>query len=341
MSRVRHGLIVLALLTGCGGGGGAGSPAAVSPGFVAGSIQEALDNGVAGGIDAVWVYVDTGNGSSVIHTAGIQDRTTLAPARPDSQFKIASVSKMFIAVAAVKAIDDGLLRLDDTLAFWLPDVAGRIANADSITVRQLLRHRSGVPDFDSLPGFSWTRAHTDTDALLELVLDQPADFAPDARYEYSNSNYLLAGRVLDSALGYSHHDFVRNEILSPLGMVNTYSLLSETDPALLARGYWDGVDRTAQDYVAPGGSMISTVEETGVFVRALATDGLLNAAERSLYVGMFDFGHSGWLPGYQSQAYYHADIDTVVVQFVNNTGSGSEALAGEVYSSLLQYLRRQ
>ncbi|NND60440.1 MAG: beta-lactamase family protein [Gammaproteobacteria bacterium] len=329
------------LLAACGGGGsGTGEPVSPPPAaFVATSVQDALDYGMAGGLDALWIYIDRDDGEPSTYAAGTENRTTLAPAQPGSRFKIASVSKMFIAVAAVKAIEDGLLRLDDTVVFWLPDLEGRLANANTITLRQLLRHRSGVPDFDSAPGFSWTRAHTDTDVLLEMVLDRPADFAPNNRYEYSNTNYLLVGRILDTALGYSHHDFIQNEILTPLGMVNTYSLLGEADIESLARGYWDDVDRTAQDYVVPGGSMVSTARETGVFLRALATGNLLSANERSLFLSMFSFGHSGWLPGYQSLAYYHADIDTVVIQFVNNTGGGSEQRAQQTYDALLHHLR--
>lgn len=332
----------MALLgAGCGGGGGGQAVTSGASTFAVTSVDDALDQAVDGGLDAVWVYVDKADGSPAVHTAGIENRSTLAPARPTTLFKIASISKLFIGVAAVKAVDDGLLRLDDTLAQWLPELADRIENADTISVRLLLRHRSGIPDFDSVPGFSWTRSYTDIDAVLALVLDREADFAPNDRYSYSNTNYLLVGRILDTALGYSHHDFVRNEILSPLGMVNTYSLLNETDASLLARGYWDGVDRTAQNYVVPGGSMISTVRETGVFLRALATGDLLSPSERGVYRGLFEFGHSGWLPGYQSLAYYHADIDTVVVQFVNNTGVSSEQRSQQVYDSVLRHLRSQ
>ncbi len=249
---------------------------------------------------------------------------------------------MFIAVSGTKMATAGTLQLDDTLAQWLPDLATRIENADSITVRHLLLHRSGVPDFDSVPGFSWNDAHTDIDALLELVLDRPADFAPGARYEYSNTNYLLLGRLFDTALGYHHHLFVQDEILAPLGMMNTYSLLGDADITQLAHGYWNGVDRIDQDYVVPGGSMVSTAEEVGIFLRALATGSLLTPDERQTYESLFTgFGHSGWLPGYQSNAQYFSDMDTVLVQFVNETGGSTETVAQEVYDSLADYLRRR
>jgi len=70
-----------------------------------------------------------------------------------------------------------------------------------LTVAQ---HRSGITNFVDQPGFDWFIPHTDINESLELVLDKPADIKPDARYRYSNTNYLLIGRILDKALGYSH-----------------------------------------------------------------------------------------------------------------------------------------
>lgn len=338
---VRSVILMIAVLcvTSCGGGGGGGAAAPVPP-LIASSIQDALAYGVNRGLDGVWVYVDDANGSPTIVSAGVQNRSLSEPARPETLFKIASISKMFIAVSATKLVSDGTLRLDDTLVFWLPSIADRIDNAGVITIRNLLQHRSGVPDFDSQPGFSWEDPHVDNDVLLDYVLDKPADFSPDSQYQYSNTNYLLLGRIMDVALNYSHHDYVQNEILSPLGMVNTYSLLADTSPTLLAKGYWNDVDRTMQDYVAPGGSMISTAKETGIFLRALATGTLLSDNEQQIYASVFTgYGHSGWLPGYQSIARYHPATNTVVVQFVNTTGGGSEDVSAQVYDRVLTYLQ--
>jgi CubicO group peptidase (beta-lactamase class C family) len=325
----------------CGGGSGGGATAPPRTGFVATSVESALEYAVDRGVDGIWVYVDDGVTAPEFKAAGVQNRDSLEPARLTALFKIASISKVFIATSSVKLVSGGLLRLDDTLSTWLPTVAMRIDNGDAITVRHLLQHRSGVPDFDSQPGFSWREPHSDLEALLALVYDKPADFAPDAMAEYSNTNYLLLGMILDAALGYSHHEFVQSEILTPLGMVDTYSLLADVDTSLLARGYWDATDRTEQDYAVPGGSMVSTAPDVGAFFRALATGDLLTGDERSLFLDLFGgYGHSGWLPGYQSIARYDAAMDTVLVQFVNTTGGQSEDVARTVYNSLIAYLRK-
>ena len=342
-TRLTVALVAAGLLAACGGGTGSGGTGGTPPpvtAFVPTSVDDALDHAVSAGVDGIWVYLDSG-GSTTLKAAGLEDRGAQAPARPATLFKIASISKMFVAVSSVRLVQAGTLRLDDSLAFWLPTLAGRIANADAVTLRHLLQHRSGIPDFDSEPGFSWRQSHTDLDALLGLVLDKPADFSPGARYAYSNTNYLLLGRVLDAALGYSHRDYVQNEILTPLAMNDTWATMNATNQALLARGYWDGIDRTTQDYTVPGGSMVSSARDVGVFIRALATGTLLDSDAQQIYASLFDgYGHSGWLPGYQSMARYHPGSDAVLVQFVNSTGGRSEQIAQETYDGLVVWLSR-
>jgi CubicO group peptidase (beta-lactamase class C family) len=202
-----------------------------------------------------------------------------------------------------------------------------------------MQHRSGIADFDSQPGFSWQNAHINIDTTLAFALDKPADFAPDSKYEYSNTNYLLLAKVLDKALGYSHQTFITENILTPLAMHDTYLEYSDIEPFRLAKGYWGGIERSAQDYVIPGGSMISTVKDIAIFIRALNTGSLLSEEERSVYASVYWFNHSGWLPGYQSVANYQSNIDAVVIQFINTTGGSSENTASTTYEKILRLLR--
>ena len=120
-------------------------------------------------------------------------------------------------------------------------------------------------------------------------MDKPADFAPDSKYEYSNTNYLLLAKVLDKALGYSHQTFITENILTPLAMHDTYLKLSDIEPSSLAKGYWGGIERSTQDYVIPGGSMISTVKDIAIFIRALNTGSLLSVEERNVYTSVYWF----------------------------------------------------
>lgn len=332
-------LFILAMLvTGCGGGSDTSSSTSVPvvpP--AAQSVQSILDSASSGSIDGIFVYVDKNGSEPMSFASGVQNKTIATPATHTSLFKIASISKLFIAVAATKLASQNSLQMDDSLAMWLPALAGQIQNSESITIRQMLEHRSGIPDFDSQTGFSWQNPHQDIDETLEFALNLPADFSPDARYEYSNTNYLLISKVLDTVLGFSHRVFIQSEILTPLGMTDTYSLFEEVDTNQMIHGYWDGTDRLMQDYAIPGGSMISTVKDVAIFIRALNTGDLLSSDERQLYP--YFFNHSGWVPGYQSIAQYHQNIDTVVIQFVNTTGSGSEDQALTTFESIISFLR--
>jgi CubicO group peptidase (beta-lactamase class C family) len=329
------------LLVACGGGGGGSATVETPlPAFQASSVQDALDHGIDLGVDGLFLHISRADGSSVTAAAGVQDINNATPADPAALFKIASVSKLFIATAATQLSHQGVVGLDDTLATCLPDIASRIENSQSITLRNMLKHRSGIPDFDSHKGFTWESSHTDIDQVLEHALDLPADFAPDARYEYSNTNYLLIAKILDKALGYSHRVHIQNFILDPLGMTDTYHQLTEIDISRLARGYWDSKDKTPQDYTIPGGSMISTSSDVAVFLGALAGGGLLSEEEQATYASLYWTSHSGWLPGYQSIANYEANRDAVVVLFLNNTGGNSESIISTTYDSVLSVLSR-
>lgn len=334
----------ITLLLACGGGGGGGSTSTATPApepdFQATTLQEALDHGIGQGVDGFILHINYADGSTESFAAGIQDRGNSTPMDPAALFKIASVSKLFIASAATQLHHQGILSLDDTLATWLPAIASRVQNAQSISLRHMLQHRSGIPDFDSQSGFSWQNSHSDIDQVLAYALDVPADFAPNARYEYSNTNYLLAAKILDEALGYSHRQHIQDFILDPLGMLDTYQEFEDANSELLVRGYWDGADKTLLQYAVPGGSMISTASDVAVFLRALATGGLLSGEEQSTYANVYFYDHSGWLPGYQSIANYEQSIDAAVVLFLNNTGGNSEAVLVDTYQDIIGVLRQ-
>ena len=123
-------------------------------------------------------------------------------------------------------------------------------------------------------------------------------------------------------------------------MNDTYLELSDIDPSLLAKGYWGNVERSMQDYAIPGGSMISTVKDISIFIRALNTGNLPSPSEKNVYASVYWFNHSGWLPGYQSAANYYSDIDAVVIQFVNTTGGNSESIASTSNEQILNVLSK-
>lgn len=304
------------------------------------TIQEQVDNALSYKLDGIIVYVDQLGKPPAFYTAGWKDREDKIPADPQALFKIGSISKLYIAAATAKIINGKSLSLDDTLAKLLPELVGRIENAGKITLRMLLQHRSGIPDWIEDPKFPWDKPLTDVNEVLNLVLDDPSEFEPDSRYDYSNTNYLLIGKILDKTLGYGHQQYIKNEILTPLKLTHTFGLLSEVEAKEVTSGYDSHYDKDVKmlDFVSPGGSMVATAKDVGIFLRALNDGSLLNKEEQAVYSSIYEYGHTGLLPGYQSIARYHKDIDAVVIQFVNTSGGDMWTISEIVYNRIIKIM---
>lgn len=296
------------------------------------TVQEQVDNATDYGLDGIIVYVDQPGKAPAFYASGWKNKLTQEPANPHALFRIGSISKLYIATATAKLVNNGSLSLDGTLAEYLPEFVGRIEYTDQITLRMMVQHRSGIPNFTDDEEWDWFISQTDEDKILEMVLNKPADFAPDTNYSYSNTNYLLIGRILDKVLGYSHHQYINEEILMPLGLTNTYSLLNEVEYDDVVSGYWYDYedDLRVLDHIVPGGSMIATAEDVGIFLRALNDGSLLNDNEQAIYSSIYVYEHTGWVPGYYSIARYHKDIDTVIIQFVSTTGGDTSGVSNVI-----------
>jgi len=306
------------------------------------TVQEQVEDVIKYGLNGIIVYTDQAGREQAFYSAGWYNRENKVPADAHALFKIASISKLYIAAATTMLISDSKLALEDTLTGYFPGLAGRIEYANQITLRMLLQHRSGIPDWIDDPDFPWTTSLKDVDEYLELVLDEPADFKPGSRYDYSNTNYLLLGKILDKTLGYGHQQYIQGKILAPLGLTQTYGSLVDVDTALLSSGYhtdFEG-DLKLLDNVSPGGSMIATAEDVGIFLRALIDGTLFNDAEQDIYSSVYIYEHTGEWPGYSSIARYHEDIDTVVILFVNTSGGNTWPIMNFAYRRIVKILRK-
>ncbi|MBB1440527.1 beta-lactamase family protein [Shewanella sp. SG41-4] len=284
------------------------------------TVQEQVNEAIDHGFDGIVVYVDETGKPPALYTAGWKDRKNKIPADPHALFKIGSISKLYVAVAITKLVNDKRLSLDKTLADYFPELVGRIENADQITLRLMVQHRSGIPNLTDSPGF-WDDPLNSKDAL-ELALDLPGSFEPGEDYEYSNTNYLLLSELIDRMVGYSHHQYIKEEILIPLELSNTFGSLREVDIDDVMSGYYVGFesDIKTNDYGLDGyGSMVATAQDVGIFLRALNNGSVFDEGEQEIYSSIYVYEHGGLLPGYQSLAEYHEDIDTVVIQFINTT----------------------
>ncbi|PRO68985.1 serine hydrolase domain-containing protein [Alteromonas gracilis] len=277
------------------------------------TVQEQVDEAISHGFDGMIVYVDQAGKPPAFYTAGWKNRDSKIPAEPDSLFKIASISKLYTAVAITKMAKEQLLSLDDSLIRYLPELEGRIENSENITLKMMVQHKSGIPNFTDNAAY-WENEPENGKRALDFALDLPASFEPGEGYEYSNTNYLLLRTIMNKVLGYSHHEYIKQNILLPLQLNNTYFSLSEVNMDDVMSGYYVGFeeDVKARDY-----GMLATAEDVGKFLRALNNGSIFNAGEAKIYPYVFE--HGGLVIGYQSLAEYDRDLDAVVVQFINTT----------------------
>lgn len=301
-------------------------------------VQTQLDEGVSHGFDGMIVYIDKAGAPPAFYASGFHNRALKTPADPHDFFKIASIGKLYHALAITKLVSEKRLTLDQTLAFHFPELVGRIEYAERITIRMMVQHRSGIPNLSDTPNFYMNPPKSFEEALGK-ILDTPADFEPGSSYAYSNTNYLLLSELIKRVTGGDKFDYFRKTILNPLGLKNTFISIDQINMDQLMGGYYVGVEKDIK--TTNYGSMIATAEDVGIFLRALNEGVVFGPGEKEIYDSIYVYEHTGLLPGYMSIARYHEEIDAVVVQFVNTTDfSGYEWSISEiVYSRILKILK--
>lgn len=217
----------------------------------------------------------------------------------NTPFRVGSITKMFVATAVLRLVEFDQLSLDDKLADHLPKVAGKIPQADQISLRHLLGHLSGIVDppneskryqLEIVDDPDRMDAKSIDQLLVDYVYGQPLHFAPGSNYSYSNTNYWLLGQILESVTGKSVQQVLDDLIFTPLGLTHTY--LEQRDDPNVARGYTDLYgdgrlldvtrwDRADTDGKADGG-IISTATDLLTFMRALMEGQLISPASLSL-----------------------------------------------------------
>ncbi len=252
-------------------------------------------------IGTTGVLAETVDGTTVTRArAGTARTDTAAPVDWNSHFRIGSTTKTFVATVVLQLAGEGRLSLTDPVEKWLPGlVQGRGNNGVGITVRHLLQHTSGLYDytedeafFSSLmtpQAFAQHRFDTYTpQQLVAVALNHAPNFAPGARWEYSNTNFIVAGLIIEAATGEPWATQVRKRIITPLGLTGTTEPGTDpTMPAPAPNGYQlfgtDGVytDTTQHNMTWGGaaGSLISTPHDINTFLRALMTGKLLDSTQ--------------------------------------------------------------
>lgn len=269
---------------------------------------------------------------------GVRNLDTMAPARPLDRVSVGSVTKSMVGVSVLKLVDEGVVGLDDPVNGVLESFRSTLHPPGPITVRQLLSHTSGMPDFvDSEyakgPMKQVVNTRLGMQQALELAAALPWEGKNVDRYSYSNSNYMALGQLIEKLRGRPVGEVLKRDIFDPLGLDHTS--LAEPDrsaPDNLHAYVIDGSERLdvtqSELFVgSPAAGLISTTQDVNTFFRALLRGQLLSAAslaemkaKRSFYgygLGLWQFrdgctgnnryGHLGNIYGYLTTSITSAD----------------------------------
>lgn len=313
-------------------------------------------NRVPGANVGIWM---PGRGRFV-RSFGVANRHTGRPMDIDDRVRIASVTKTFTGMATLRLVDQGRLSLADRLSQFVKG----IPNGRQITIRELLGMTAGIYNFTEDPRFGrrftrHPRLPFPLGRVIRIIRQHGPDFAPGEEASYSDSNYVLLGRVIKKATGHAPASVIRHQVIDPLHLDDTIFPTGGAIPRPRSRGYFAGNSGTGplRDYTrlnprvpSTAGAMISTLGDLKIWAKALGTGRLLSRSThekqlqfRSLHnsnpsvktaygLGIFklqDFlGHNGAIFGYNTSVFYLPRAKaTIVVEVNKSTNASAESLS--------------
>lgn len=326
------------------------------------SLDRALTQLAADGYFSGALLLAEGDRLLLRKAYGYADFANEKPLTPDNVFELASVSKQFTAAAIAKLAGDGKLDLDRPVMSYLPELAAY----PTLTTRQLVHHTGGLPDYMSAAGeIEELPDFVTNQFVLDYLRDQKpaADFTPGARYDYSNTGYLVLASLVERVSGRTFTDYLESELFAPLGMTNStvYRRRYEADRSVanFAPGYvWTGeayaIPDSLEGYefvslldgIQGDGMVNSTLDDLHRWQRALLTgaapldttllfaSGRNNAGEAVAYgFGQqvrqhpkygYTVSHSGGWPGVATFTYLFPETGRSLILLRNDGGGRSE-----------------
>lgn len=257
------------------------------------TVQQGLNALVRDGQPAALASVEDGDGRTRTYTAGVGDLATGARVPRDGQVRIGSNTKTFTAVVALQLVGEGKIGLDTSVDTYLPGlVRGKGIDGSKITVRQLLQHTSGIPEYgNDISDEELPHRYFEPRDLVDIALKHEAEFAPGKKWSYSNTNYVLAGLIIQKVTGRPLAEEIDRRVIKRIGLRHTYfpapgdKTIREAHP----KGYHRMTEKEPlRDFTEidpsagwAAGQMISTNSDLNRFFGALlGGDLLLRAAQR-------------------------------------------------------------
>jgi D-alanyl-D-alanine carboxypeptidase len=261
----------------------------------AGHADRALDEGIeqlvdgAGGPPGALVQVHTG-GVTRVHRAGVANVATQRRWLTTDHMRIASVSKALSGAVTLSLVGSGKLHLDDTIGELVP---GQPAAWSAVTLRQLLGHRSGLPDYSGTDAFlrdltTDPLRHFTPLELLAYAAPEPLNFTPGTSYRYSNTDNIVAALMAEAVTHRSYERLLRERVYEPLGMYDTSLPSGNTLPTPFVHGYSPDAPGQPEDVSEAfgvsgawaSGGIVSTAADLGRFVRGYVGGRLFGPAVR-------------------------------------------------------------
>src|SRR5215216_5171044 len=282
---------------------------------------------------------------------GMADLEDEVPNTPQTRFRLGSITKQFTATAIMMLEERGKLSVQDSICKYVTDCPQAW---QGVTIRHLLSHTGGVPNFTSFPDYAKTMTQPTTiDALIARFKDRPLDFQPGERWSYSNSGYVLLGYVIEKLSGKSYEAFMQENIFDPLKMAAT----GYDSPARIikhrASGYQPSgnvmINAPYLDMTIPhaAGALYSTVEDLYLWDQALYTEKLIS--KRSFdamftpvkndygygwginkQFGLTRIGHGGGINGFVTFIARYPEAKAVVIVLSNFAQANPQNIATEL-----------
>lgn len=324
--------------------------ATADPTDLAAQLDQAIEERIAQmGVPGAIVSLSVPGEIEYMKAFGVGDTMTGAPMMTDSHHRIGSVTKTFSGTAVLQLVDRGLISLSDPISRYVDGVP----SGDVITLDMLGRMRSGLADYtenDTFIDALYTQAPDGPDAfayteqqIIDAAFALPPDFAPNADYEYSNTNTVLLAMVVEKVTGMDFGDYLQQNVFGPAGLMQTSWPANGAMPAPYAHGYNQSPDGTIFDaslwnpsWGDAAGKIISTASDMTVWARTLGRGTLLNPATQAQRISngtsvvpgvdyafaIFNangwLGHNGDIPGYATVVVYLPERDATLVVFVNS-----------------------
>ncbi|HKS28955.1 MAG TPA: serine hydrolase domain-containing protein [Pyrinomonadaceae bacterium] len=254
------------------------------------------------------------------------------PSTTATRYRVGSITKMFTAAMIFQFVEEGKLKLTDTLDKFFP----QIPNANKITIAHILAHRSGIHSFTSDADFgSWEGKPKTKDELLAVIAKSKPDFEPGEKMFYSNAGYIVLGFLVEKLAGKPYADTLKERITSKLGLKDTYIGTATTEVSknesfsYSYNGDWKQEDETHLSIPGGAGSLISTPSDLVKFIQALFDLKLISQESLNQMMqnkmGMFTFpldgktlyGHGGGIDGFNALLVYLPE-EKLAVAYTSN-----------------------